>query len=149
MGWNYATSAWNDGGGRTHHIEEALVARRRVRSTGQWRQPLLPGMAEQVTHVDGHGLTATETAVLVGGATGGDWVDWEEASFREACRYAARLAAVALDGLEGQLHQQRPGGYVVEGWRERTLVTRCGDVRVSRANENVAESAGDLSHLHP
>ena len=110
------------------------MARRRVRSTGQWRQPLLPGIAEQVLDGDGHRLTATdtETAVLVGGATGGDWVDWEEASFREACRYAARLAAVALDDLEGQLHAQRPGGYVVEGWRERTLVTRCGEVRVRR-----------------
>ncbi len=58
--------------------------------------------------------------------------DWEEQSFREACRFASRLAARAIAALEAETHERRPGGYVVEGWRERTLVTRFGDVRVRR-----------------
>ena len=33
---------------------------------------------------------------------------------------------------EAALHARRPGGYVVVGWRERTLVTRVGEVRVRR-----------------
>jgi hypothetical protein len=117
------------------------VARRRVRSTGQWRQPLLPGLLTQVDEQrlgdTGRAAAAATVAAgtpawvtaLVGPATG---ADWERAWFREGCRYACRLATVALDDLEGQVHACRPGGYVVEGWRERTLVTQFGDMRVRR-----------------
>jgi Uncharacterised protein family (UPF0236) len=104
------------------------VARRRVRSGEQWRQPLLPGLAEQLSEAAG---TDARTPATPAGS-GGAGVAWEEQCFREACRYACRLAAVALEALEAQVHAQRPGGYVVEGWRERTLVTRFGDVRVRR-----------------
>jgi hypothetical protein len=42
------------------------------------------------------------------------------------------LAVDHLVALEEALHAQRPAGYAVEGVRERTLVTRVGDVRVRR-----------------
>lgn len=105
------------------------MARRRVRSGERWRQPLLPGLAEQLGGALGE---ADARAPASAGRGGGAGVAWEEQCFREACRYACRLAAVALEALEAQAHAQRPGGYVVEGWRERTLVTRFGDVRVRR-----------------
>lgn len=112
------------------------MARRRVRGAAQWRQPLLPGLAEQLG-----GLAATtEGAVGQAGGDraarpgdgGGAGADWETACFRAACRYGCQVAVAELAALEAQLHAQRPGGYIVEGWRERTLVTRLGEVRVRR-----------------
>jgi len=41
-------------------------------------------------------------------------------------------AAQDLAALEAWLAAHRPPGYVAQGWRERTLVTRMGDVRVRR-----------------
>jgi hypothetical protein len=58
--------------------------------------------------------------------------EWEAACFREGCRAARRLAVGRLAALEAWLHAQRPAGYVVTGWRERTVVARFGDVRVRR-----------------
>jgi hypothetical protein len=49
----------------------------------------------------------------------------------------ARLAA-----LEAWQHAQRPAGYVVTGWRERTVVTRFGDVRVRRRRYQAPDGAG-------
>ena len=101
------------------------MARRRVRSGAQWRQPLLPELAEQLAE-SATEPPAEQPRAQVAGA------DWEERCFREACRAAGQLAVVRLAALEGHLHAQRPRGYVVEGWRERTLVTRFGDVRARR-----------------
>ena len=42
------------------------------------------------------------------------------------------LATQELVALEAWLDAHRPTGYVAQGWRERTLVTRMGDVRVRR-----------------
>jgi hypothetical protein len=108
------------------------VARRRVRGAAQWRQPLLPGLAEQLA---GLAAAAGDGVVSVGGglaAGPGGGEGWETACFRAACRYGCRLAEADLAALEARLHAQRPRGYVVEGWRERTVVTRLGDVRVRR-----------------
>ena len=102
------------------------MARRRVRETGAWRQLPLPGLA---TLVDGAPAASPPDAWDAG--TGGA-AHWEEDCFREGCRYARRLAAGRLAGLEARLHAPRPAGYVVTGWRERTLVTRFGDVRGRR-----------------
>jgi len=41
-------------------------------------------------------------------------------------------AAQDLAALEAWLDAHRPPGYVAQGWRERTLMTRMGDVRVRR-----------------
>ena len=112
------------------------MARRRVRGAGQWCQPLLPGLAAQLAGpAPGRG---TEAAALAGRGRGarrqrrGRGEDWEARCFREACRYGCRLAAGALAAQEAALHARRPGGYVVVGWRARTLVTRLGEVRVRR-----------------
>lgn len=101
------------------------MARRRVRSGAQWRQPLLPELAEQLAE-SATEPPAEQPRAQVAGA------DWEERCFREACRAACQMAVARLEALEGHLHAQRPRGYVVEGWRERTLVTRFGDVRARR-----------------
>src|SRR5215211_4808178 len=117
----------------THRIEEALVARRRVRGAAGWRQPLLPELAAQLDGL----APAPDTSATVpalGGAPrgGGAGEDWEARCFREACRYGREVAAGDLAAQEAALHARRPGGYVVVGWRERTLVTRLGEVRVLR-----------------
>ncbi len=128
-----------------HRIEEALVARRRVRGDGQVCQPRLPGLDEQLDGPRGPGTPAVArraapaeagpalaglAEVAPTGATGTG--AWEEECFRAACRYACGLAAEHLAALEARLHAGRPAGYAVEGWRERTVVTRFGDVRVRR-----------------
>jgi Uncharacterised protein family (UPF0236) len=95
------------------------VARGRVRGEGPWRQPRLPG----------RDAAQGGAAPPMGPVT---QTDWEEQCFRAACRYAGVLAAEHLAAVEAQVHAQRPAGFVVEGWRERTLVTRFGEVRVRR-----------------
>lgn len=99
------------------------MARRRVRGETVWCQPLLPGLAEQLSAPGGasgasgaggalrDGPPPGQVAMPVAGHVAGEQ-DWEARCFREACRYGCRLAA-----LEAQLHAQRPGDYVVEGRR--------------------------------
>ena len=57
--------------------------------------------------------------------------DWEGPCFARP-PLAHRLAGAELDAVEQRLHAQRWAGYVAVGWRERTLVTRFGEVRVRR-----------------
>ena len=118
----------------------------RVRKELAWRQPALPGLLEQVGPLaappGGSGVAggaadartawpaqeAAEAARTVRDAG----ADWEAAAFAAGCRYARALAGEALAALEARLHAARPGGYAVEGWRERWLVTRMGELRVRR-----------------
>jgi hypothetical protein len=124
------------------------VARRRVRDEAQWRQPRLTGLDEQLARLAGP-VTGSVAGPRAGapprptreraGRVVAD--DWEAACFRAACRDACTLAAEHLAAVEAALHAQRPTGYVMEGWRERTLVTRFGDVRVRRRRYRAPDGA--------
>jgi hypothetical protein len=57
---------------------------------------------------------------------------WEEESYRIGCEAARREAQKRLSRLEYDLFAGKPTGWRVEGWRERTLVTRFGEVKVKR-----------------
>lgn len=57
---------------------------------------------------------------------------WEEESYQKGCALARQEALKKLQTIEEQLYQNRPPFWQVEGWRERTLVTRFGDITVRR-----------------
>ena len=59
-------------------------------------------------------------------------MDWEEESYREGCAYARERATLSLRELDDRLLQSRPKRFRVEGFRERTVTTRFGDVVVRR-----------------
>ena len=58
--------------------------------------------------------------------------DWEERSYQEGCAYAREQARRRLNALDDELLGCKPRGLRVEGFRERTLVTRFGEVVVRR-----------------
>ena len=58
--------------------------------------------------------------------------DWEEQSCLEGCAYAREQARRRLKALDDELLRRKPRGLRVEGFRERTLVTRFGEVVVRR-----------------
>lgn len=57
---------------------------------------------------------------------------WEDKIFQQVCAVGQREASEYLDLLEENLFAQRPAGWVAVGFRERTLVTRFGEVRIQR-----------------
>ena len=57
---------------------------------------------------------------------------WEEESYQIGCAFARKEALDRLSALEGELFENRPSGWRVEGWRERTMMTHFGAVRVKR-----------------
>ena len=59
-------------------------------------------------------------------------IDWEEQSYREGCAYAREQAERRLRALDDELLSCKPKGLRVEGFRERTVVTRFGEVVVRR-----------------
>ena len=59
-------------------------------------------------------------------------IDWEEECYREGCAYARAQAKYRLSALDDELLGDKPTGWTVLGFRERTLVTRFGDVVVRR-----------------
>ena len=59
-------------------------------------------------------------------------VDWEEESYRQGCSHARELAGGRLKALDDELMRSRPKGLRLLGSRDRTLVTRFGDVTVGR-----------------
>lgn len=59
-----------------------------------------------------------------------DGVDWEKQSYLEGCAYAREQARRRLKTLDDELLYCKPRGLRVEGFRERTLVTRFGEVVV-------------------
>ena len=58
--------------------------------------------------------------------------DWEERSYQEGSVYARERARRRLQALDNELLGCKPKGLRVEGFRERTLVTRFGEVVVRR-----------------
>lgn len=58
--------------------------------------------------------------------------DWEANIFRQVCSQAQKEATAYLQALDDALLSQRPPEWVVIGFRERTLVTRFGEVRIRR-----------------
>ena len=58
--------------------------------------------------------------------------EWEEACYRRGCQVAREEAIRSLAIIEEKLYAARPKGWRVIGFRERTLVTRFGDITVRR-----------------
>lgn len=58
--------------------------------------------------------------------------EWEEDSYRAGCAVARQEAERKLACMEERLHEGRPGGWRVEGWRWRTLMTKFGEIRLKR-----------------
>ncbi len=58
--------------------------------------------------------------------------DWEEQSYREGCAYAREQAKRRLQTLDDELLGCKPKGLKVGGFRNRTVVTRFGEVVVRR-----------------
>ena len=65
--------------------------------------------------------------------------DWEEQSYLEGCAYAREQARRRLKAPDDELLRRKPRGLRVEGFRERTLVTRFGEVAVRRGMYSVWE----------
>ena len=59
-------------------------------------------------------------------------MDWEEESYRRGCAYARELAERRLEALDDELMPCRPKGLRLVGFRDKTLVTRFGDVTIRR-----------------
>ena len=59
-------------------------------------------------------------------------MDWEEESYLQGCAYARELAEHRLSALDDELMRSRPMGLRLVGFREKTLVTRFGDVTIRR-----------------
>jgi hypothetical protein len=57
---------------------------------------------------------------------------WEEECYRQGCAYARQQALDKLQTIEENLYARRPCGWKVIGFRERTFVTRFGEVTFSR-----------------
>jgi len=57
---------------------------------------------------------------------------WESKIFQQVCKSGQREASAYLALLDEMLFAQRPAGWRVVGFRERTLVTRFGEVRIQR-----------------
>ena len=73
--------------------------------------------------------------------------DWEERCYQLGCAVARELAVRRLSIIEERLFQQRPRSWEVEGFRQRTRVTRFGKITVRRrlykADEGVYHSLLD------
>ena len=59
-------------------------------------------------------------------------MDWEEEIYRVGCAYARELAERRLQTLDDELMRIRPKGLRLVGSRDRTVVTRFGDVTIGR-----------------
>ena len=58
--------------------------------------------------------------------------NWEQESYREGCAYPREQARVRLKALVDELLRRKPKGWTVLGFRERTMVTRFGEVVIRR-----------------
>lgn len=75
-------------------------------------------------------------------------VDWEEASYRVGCAAARQLASERLVESEAWLDAARPAGHAAEGWRERVLLNRMGELRARRLYRAVDEAQHFLLDEH-
>ena len=57
---------------------------------------------------------------------------WEEHIFQAACAWGKAQAEALLRSWDDNLLEQKPAGWRVEGFRERTVMTRFGEVRIRR-----------------
>ena len=57
---------------------------------------------------------------------------WEEECYQIGCEVARDQAYGRLSAVEERLHNQRPFGWKVQGWRKRVVMTRFGEVTVIR-----------------
>ena len=57
---------------------------------------------------------------------------WESKVFQQVCVAGQQEATRYLEGLDESLFMQHPASWAVVGFRERTLVTRFGEVRIRR-----------------
>jgi hypothetical protein len=71
--------------------------------------------------------------------------EWEAKIFRRACARAKEEAIAQLEALEEALFAHRPAGWRVVGFRERTLVTRFGEVCFRR---RLYQDEGGRYHFH-
>lgn len=58
--------------------------------------------------------------------------DWEERCYQLGCKVARGVATRYLEDKAEQLDKERPAGYRVKNTKERTLVTRFGDITFRR-----------------
>ena len=58
--------------------------------------------------------------------------EWEEECYQKGCALARQEAIKRLKEIEERLFQHRPCSWRIEGFRKRTLVTRFGEVTISR-----------------
>jgi hypothetical protein len=58
--------------------------------------------------------------------------DWEEQFYQIGCRLISSMCSIVMSMVEERLFQSRSEDMRVIGFRERTLVTRFGDVTVNR-----------------
>lgn len=61
-----------------------------------------------------------------------DGEDWEAVIYEAACAGARETAKRLLEALDGELDARRGRGLRLEGYRQRTILTRFGPVSVSR-----------------
>ena len=60
------------------------------------------------------------------------WQNWEEECYQEGCAFARQKAIQWLEELDEKLFRNRPSGWEVVGFRVRTIITRMGEIKVSR-----------------
>jgi len=58
--------------------------------------------------------------------------NWEETSYRIGCKVAQESAQTMLKGIEENLSQKRDKKWKIHSINQRTMVTRFGDVTISR-----------------
>jgi len=58
--------------------------------------------------------------------------DWEESLYQKGCKLISKICVIALSIMEESLFHGHPQDWRVIGFRERTLVTRFGDVTFNR-----------------
>jgi len=58
--------------------------------------------------------------------------NWEKTCYQIGCKVAKEIAESMLQDIEEKIFQKRDKRWKVKGFRQRTCVTRFGDVTVSR-----------------
>ena len=59
-------------------------------------------------------------------------INWEEESYQQGCACAREQARLSLEALDAELLRRKPKGWTVLGFRERTMVTKFGEVVIRR-----------------
>jgi len=58
--------------------------------------------------------------------------EWEQDCYQKGCTLARQEAMIRLSEIDKRLFQNYPTGWEIEGFRERTLMTRFGEVTIRR-----------------